>query len=215
MKYILMDLDGTITDPKEGITKSIQYALKFWNIEVDDLDTLCKFIGPPLRDSFMDFYGFSVTEAEEAVKKYREYFEVTGLYENIVYNGMENLLSSVKALGKKLIVATSKPELMAKKILQHFELAQYFDDICGATMDGSRSSKEEVIRYALEKNNIVELAATIMVGDRKYDIEGAKQVGLSSIGVLYGYGDRDELAFAGADKIVSTVKELQELLTGE
>lgn len=212
MKYILMDLDGTITDPKLGITKSVQYALKAFGIIVEDLDSLCKFIGPPLRTSFMEYYGFTEAEAEEAVVKYREYFSVTGLYENEVYEGMEALLKGLKAAGKTLIVATSKPEVFARKILEHFKLDGYFKDICGATLDNSRSTKEEVIRYALDKNGITDSSDIIMVGDRMHDIAGAKAVGIASIGVLFGYGGKQELEQAGANWVAATVEELYEII---
>lgn len=214
MKYILMDLDGTITDPKLGITKSVQYALKSFGIEVTDLDTLCKFIGPPLRNSFKEYYGFDDAKAEAAVAKYREYFSETGLYENEVFEGMEKLLAGLKAAGKILIIATSKPEVFAKIILEHFGLEKYFTDICGAELDGRRSRKEEVIRYALERNDITDYAEAVMVGDRMHDIEGAKAVGLVSIGVLFGYGSREELEEAGADRIAETVEKVYDTVIG-
>jgi phosphoglycolate phosphatase len=207
-----MDLDGTITNPKLGITKSVQYALRNWNINIDDLDTLTKHIGPPLFDTFIEWYGFSETEAREAVKKYREYFEVYGLYENEVYEGMEELLSKIKNAGKKIIVATSKPEQMARKILEHFQLSEYFEDICGATYDESRSKKEDVMQYAIDKAGIRDYSDIIMVGDRKYDIAGAKAVGCASIGVLYGFGSREELEEAGADRIAVSVKDLYDVI---
>lgn len=208
MKYLLFDLDGTITDPKQGITKGIQYALKDFNIHVEDLDTLCKFIGPPLRPAFKQYYGFNDDEAEKAVAKYREYYSVTGLFENEVFPGMEKLLSDLKKEGKILIVATSKPEEFAKRILEHFGLDEYFTDICGATLDGSRGTKEEVIRYALKKNGITDLNEVVMIGDRLHDVEGAKAVGLTSVGVLFGYGSREELLEAGADQIAQTVESI-------
>jgi len=213
MKYILMDLDGTITNPKLGITRSVQYALKANNILVEDLDTLCRHIGPPLKSSFMEFYGFSEEEAQAAILKYREYFIETGIYENEVYEGMEELLDKLKKAGKTLIVATSKPEVFAIRILEHFGLALYFDDICGATLDDTRSKKEDVISYALEKNEITEYSNVVMVGDRKHDIEGAKSVGIASIGVLFGFGSREELEKAGADRISETVEDLYEDIT--
>jgi phosphoglycolate phosphatase len=208
MDYILMDLDGTITNPKQGITKSIQYALRALNIFVEDLDTLTKHIGPPLKDGFIEYYGFNDEEAELAVVKYREYFNRAGIFENEVYEGMERLLSDWKAAGKMIFVATSKPEPLAKRILEHFKLADYFTDICGATFDDQRSRKDEVILYTLEKNGITGLDKVVMVGDRKYDVEGAKAVGIASIGVLYGFGSEEELMIAGADRIASTVEEL-------
>lgn len=213
MKYVLMDLDGTITNPKLGITKSVQRALEHFNIVVEDVELLTKHIGPPLRAGFMEHYNFTAEEAEIAVEKYREYFKEKGIYENEVYEGMEDLLNKLKSDQKKLIVATSKPEHFARVILKHFKLDHYFEDICGATFDDSRSNKEDVIRYALEKNNITNLSEVIMVGDRKYDIEGAKVVGIRSIGVLYGFGIREELEVAGADFIAETVDEVYKLVT--
>ncbi len=212
MKYILLDLDGTITDPKEGITRSVQYALKSKGILIEDLDSLCRHIGPPLKTSFMDFYGFSESEAEELVKKYREYFRDTGIFENKVYEGMDELLRKLKAAGKRLITATSKPEVFAERILKHFELDHYFDDICGASMDNSRIDKEDVIRYALEKNGIRDLSEVIMVGDREHDVIGAHKVGIASLGVLFGYGSRQELEEAGADRLALTVAEVYDVI---
>ncbi len=211
-QYILFDLDGTITDPKVGITNSVAYALKSFEIEVEDLDTLSKYIGPPLRDSFMEFNGFSKEEAELGVKKYREYFSVTGLYENTVYNGMQILLQNLKNKDKVLILATSKPIIYAKKILEHFNLLKYFTFVSGSEMNGDRSNKKEVITYALEQNKIMDLSGVIMIGDRHYDITGAKQVGIDSIGVLFGYGNREELEKVGADFIVEAVEDIGYLL---
>lgn len=212
MKYILMDLDGTITDPKVGITKSVQYALRSFNIDVDDLDTLCRFIGPPLKNSFMDFYGFTEEQAEKAIVKYREYFTDIGIFENEVYPGMEELLTALREAGKTLIIATSKPEVFARRIIEHFGLKDYFDDVCGATMDQSRSTKEDVIRYAMEKNRITNHKEAVMVGDRKHDIEGAQAVGIVSVGVLFGYGSREEHEKAGADRIAATLEELYDII---
>jgi phosphoglycolate phosphatase len=207
-----MDLDGTITNPKLGITKSFQYALKHWNINIEDLDSLTKHIGPPLKDSFIDYYGFTDHTVDDAIRVYREYFEKYGLYENEVYDGMEELLKKLKKAGKSIIVATSKPELMARKILEHFNLGVYFDDICGAAYDDSRSKKEEVIRYAMENNKIIDASDVVMVGDRKYDIIGAKTVGIHSIGVLYGFGSLEELTQAGADRIAVTTTDLYDVI---
>lgn len=211
-KYILFDLDGTITDPKIGITKSVAYALQCFGIEVDDLDTLCKFIGPPLRDSFMEYYGFSEADANLAVEKYREYFGVTGLYENTVYDGMEMLLQSLRNQEMTLIIATSKPTVYATRILDHFGLLKYFAFVAGSELNGDRSKKAEVIKYALEQNHIEDLSGVIMIGDREHDILGAKQVGISSLGVLFGYGNRNELEKAGADFIANAVNEIGHLL---
>ncbi len=214
MDYILIDLDGTITNPKEGITKSVQYALRAMNIYIDDLDSLTKHIGPPLRDGFMEYYGFDEEKAERTVLKYREYYIEKGIYENKVYDGMERLLTRLKQAGKYLIVATSKPEELAVKVLENFHLEHYFDDICGATFDNKRESKDAVIRYAIEKNSITDSDGVVMVGDRKYDILGAKATGIASIGVLYGFGSEEELKEAGADHIVATVDDIYDVIIG-
>ena len=211
-RYILFDLDGTLTDPMIGITRSVQYALRFYGIEEPDLKALCPFIGPPLKDSFMKYYGFSEHQAEEAIGKYREYFSVTGIFENRAYDGIEELLKELKACGKHLVVATSKPEEFAVQILKHFHLVPYFDYVCGASMDEKRVKKGEVIAYALETAGIEDTALAVMVGDREHDMIGAKENHMDSIGVLFGYGSREELEAAGADFIVSSVKELKNLL---
>ena len=198
-KYILFDLDGTITDPKEGITKSVAYALSKFGIKVDSLNELCKFIGPPLKDSFIEYYNFNDDEAEKAIKYYREYFSDRGIYENQVYKGFEDILISLKENNKVLIVATSKPTIFAQKILEHFNLRKYFSFVSGSNLDGTRVKKSEVIQYALERNNIKDLSEVIMIGDRKHDVYGAKEIGIESIGVLYGYGDYKELYDSGAN----------------
>jgi len=212
MKYILLDLDGTITNPAEGITRCFEYALNHFGIEVEDRADLEQFIGPPLRKSFMDGFGFDEEKAELAVAKYRERFLPTGMYENVVYDGMEQALQSLKQAGKVLIVATSKPEHMAKKILAHFHLDSYFDDICGSCDDAKRNEKDEVIRYALEKHAITDLNDVLMVGDRKFDVIGAEKCGLNCMGVLYGFGDREELETAGAAYIAETVEDMARLI---
>lgn len=211
-KYILFDLDGTVTNSMEGITKSVQYALRKYGIEVSDLNELRKFIGPPLKDSFMEFYNFTEEDAEKGITYYREYFTDKGIFENYPYEGIDKLLDSLKSAGKKIILATSKPEVFSKRILDHFDLTKYFDYIAGSTLDGSRSSKGDVIRYALKESNITDLDSTIMIGDRLHDIEGAKACKIESIGVLYGFGDRKELEEAGADFIVNDINELEKLL---
>ena len=207
-KYILFDLDGTLTEPKEGITKSVAYALKYYGIHVEDLDTLCPFIGPPLKESFMKFYGFDDAKAEEAVEKYREYFRPHGVYENEMYEGIPELLQMLKKQGKVIVLATSKPTVFANIILEHFHLKSYFDCIVGSELDGTRVRKDEVITYALQQMCIRDKREVVMIGDREHDILGAKANGLASIGVLYGHGNLEELQKAGADKIVETVQEL-------
>lgn len=211
-KYMLFDLDGTLTDPQEGITNSVAYALEQYGIHVEDRSTLNKFIGPPLKDSFMEYYGFTEDRAEEAVWKYREYFNEDGIFENKVYPGIPQMLQHLKDQGKILIVATSKPTVYAKRILKRFELSQYFADVQGSEMDGRRTKKEEVISYALEQNQITDNAQAVMIGDREHDIIGAKKCGLDSIGVLFGYGSREEMEGCGAGQIVDTVQMLEDLL---
>ncbi|MDO4554328.1 MAG: HAD family hydrolase [Lachnospiraceae bacterium] len=209
-EIVLFDLDGTLTNPMIGITKSVQYALKKFGIEEPDLWNLTKFIGPPLMYSFETFYGFSKEEAAKAVEYYREYYSPTGIFENKAYDGMKELLESLKSRGMILAVATSKPEEYAIRILDHFEMSEYFTYIGGALMNG-RTDKAQVISYVLETLS-ANLDKTIMVGDREHDILGAKKNHLDSIGVLYGYGNRQELEKAGADWIVADVDELREQL---
>lgn len=209
---ILMDLDGTLTDPGIGITNSVIYALAKKNIKVSDRTALYKFIGPPLQDSFSRFYGFSEEECSTAIEDYREYFRDKGIFENELYEGIKELLQSIKTAGKTLVLATSKPEEFAVRILKYFNIDSYFDFVAGATMDGSLNKKADVINCALEKSGIQDLSRTIMVGDRKYDILGAKQAGVDSIGVLYGYGNYRELKDAGATYIAENVSDILPLI---
>ncbi|MBR6781812.1 MAG: HAD family hydrolase [Clostridia bacterium] len=211
--HILFDLDGTLTDPGLGITNSVAFALSHFGITVSDRSDLYRFIGPPLMDSFMEFYGFSEEQATEAVRVYREYFADRGWAENTVFDGIEDLLAALVAEGKTLLVATSKPQVFAEKILHHFGLAKYFTHICGVALQAPRGyGKAEVIREALHKTGVTDLSTAVMVGDRHHDIDGAKAVGLESIGVLYGYGDREEHEAAGADVIIESVAELRSVL---
>ena len=208
--YIFFDLDGTLTDPAQGITNSFIHALKFFGREIPSYEELCKLIGPPLPYSFEIILGFPKEKVMEAVAKYREYFATKGLYENKVYDGIPELLQNLKEQGRHLVVATSKPEEYSIKIIEHFNLSKYFDFVCGSLMDESRSKKSEVIAYALERCGLGEndKGRVLMVGDRFHDIEGAKQNGLKSCGVLFGYGSHTELVDAGADYIVEDVNEL-------
>lgn len=210
--YILFDLDGTLTDPSEGITRSVEYALNRLGIEVSSRSELLKFIGPPLSVGFKEFYGLSDETADKAVEYYRELFSVKGLFENEVYSGIPEMLEKLKKSGKRLAVATSKPEKFTLRILEHFDLAKYFDFIAAATLDATRNTKESVIKYALENLNPSDLGRVVMVGDRKYDIEGARLNGIASIGVLYGFGSGEELETAGASYTAETVEELSEML---
>ena len=210
-QYLLFDLDGTLTDPMVGITSSVQYALEKFGIHVKYLKDLIPFIGPPLDDSFQEFYGLSKEDAGKAVEYYREYFAPKGIFENEVYPGIPEILSRLVEAGFTLIVATSKPAVFAKQILEHFGLSDYFSFVGGSELDGTRKRKAEVIGYILETCEIKPQDA-IMIGDRKHDIEGAKLCGLESVGVLYGYGSEEELSKAGADHIIKDVKLLEEYL---
>jgi len=209
---ILFDLDGTLTDPGIGITNSVMYALDKYGITVSDRRQLFCFIGPPLWESFERFYGFSETDAKRAVEYYREHYRVTGIFENTVYDGIDALLASLENSSKTLLVATSKPEIFAEQILEHYDLAKYFSFIGGSELDGARVNKHEVIRYALEMAGVTDLTTTVMVGDREHDILGAKTMGIASVGVLFGYGSRREFENAGADFIAETVDDLRRIL---
>lgn len=201
---VLFDLDGTLTDPGEGITNSVIFSLERFGITVSNRAELYKFIGPPLLYSYKEYYGFSESDAKLAVKYYREYFSEKGIFENRVYDGITDMLGKLRGNNIRLSVATSKPEPFAVKILEHFGLTEYFSLVAGATMDETRSEKHEVIEYALRGLRIEDKARCIMVGDRKHDILGAKKNGLKSVGVLYGYGSRGELETAGADMLAET-----------
>lgn len=214
-EYLLFDLDGTLTDPALGITNSVMYALKKYGIEVNDRRELYKCIGPPLTDSFENFYGFSKAEAVNAVEYYREYYREKGIFENVVYDGIETLLKMLKDNGRTLLLATSKPQVFAEQILEYFKIAEYFTFIAGSNLDGTRVKKGEVIKYALENCKNIDPTKAVMIGDREHDIIGAKEAGMDSIGVLFGYGGRDELEKAGADKIVESVAELGRVLLKE
>ena len=211
-QYILFDLDGTLTDPGEGITNSVAYALKKFGIEVADRTLLYPFIGPPLIESFMKYYHFSKEEAEQAVVYYREYFGDRGIFENTPYDGIRDVLETLSKNGKTLVLATSKPEPYARRILEHFDLAQYFTYIAGASFDESRSEKWDVIEYALSAMKISDRSKAIMIGDRKHDAIGAHKTGLACIGVLWGYGDLEELTAAGVDVTVEHIEQLKSIL---
>ena len=210
MKYefLAFDLDGTLTDPKLGITKGVQYALGQLGIEAPDLDALVPFIGPPLLETFQERYGLTETGARQAVGYYREYYEAGGLYENLEFPSITTALTTLAGTGRQLAVATSKPTVYAKKILRHFGMEHFFAFIIGSELDGSRTAKGDVIRFLLETATPSDLSRVVMIGDRKHDIDGAHQNGIDSIGVTYGYGSREELVAAGATHIVSSVGEL-------
>lgn len=214
-QYILFDFDGTIADTGEGITKGVAYALRQFGIDVPDLSVLHAFVGPPLDDSFQRFYGLSKEQAVQARGHYHDYYSDKGLLQSTVYNGIEPLLQHLTAAGKTVALATSKPQTLAVYLLEHFNLARYFDFVSGSNMDGTHNDKAEVIATVLEHYSIADLSQAVMVGDRVHDIAGAKKAGLLSVGVLYGYGNRAEFEEAGADFIIETAADLEPLLLAE
>jgi phosphoglycolate phosphatase len=226
-KYVLFDLDGTLTDSGEGITKAVQYALHEQGIEEPDLHRLDSFVGPPLDVSFKSRYGMNDEQMLRAVKKFREYYEPVGIFENRVYEGIPEMLSACRKEGITLAVASSKPQLFVHQVLEHFDIEKYFSVIVGSEMDGRRTDKKEVVEEALRQltelakdNNAVKTQQlrenmelqTAMVGDRCYDMEGAAQHHLKAVGVSYGYGSEEELKEAGAHMVAGTVAELQKVL---
>ena len=214
-RYVLFDLDGTLTDSREGICKSVQYALVKVGRPAPELKELECFIGPPLKTSFREFYNIVGEEAERAVAFYRERYSDVGKYENMPYEGIADMLRAVRDAGYILAVASSKPELYVEDILKHFNLYDYFHHVVGSDMEGKRGEKEDVIEEVFRRMDLDEIKRkeqAIMVGDRHFDINGAKHFGLDSVGVTYGFAKDNELVEAGATYVVDTVKELQELL---
>jgi len=212
-QHILFDLDGTLSDPKEGITKCVQYALGKLGIVETDLDKLEPFIGPPLRDSFIEYYGLTEEEALKGIDFYRERFREIGKFENILYPEIPSLLQELKNSGKHLYVATSKPTVYSDEILVHFNIRQYFDLVVGSNLDNTRAEKDEVIQYLLESlSPDLDKSDFVMIGDRKFDMIGAQKNGIDSIGVTYGYGSKDELEQANATYIVDSIAQLKNIL---
>lgn len=211
IKYLFFDLDGTLTDPKEGITKSVAYALESFGQHVENPDDLLMFIGPPLKWSFMEYAGLSDGQADMAVEKYRERFKDTGIFENGVYEGIERMLDKLKKAGFKLVLATSKPIIFADRILKHYGIEKYFEAAFGSELDGTRTDKAEVIEYAMNRTG-AKPENTIMVGDRSHDVIGANKNNIKTIGVLFGYGNREELLETGAYRLAGNVAELEDML---
>lgn len=207
---ILFDLDGTLTNPKEGITKSVQYALEKYGIYEDNQENLRRFIGPPLVDGFMEFYGMSKEDALGALSRYRERFSDVGIFENELLDGTKKLLKDLKKEGKRLALATSKPHIYARKILEHFDILNYFDILVGAELDGTRNDKADVIKEVLTKAG--EYKNPVMVGDRMHDIIGAKKNNIECIGVTFGFAAEGELEENGASEIADSMEELFEIL---
>lgn len=211
-KVILFDLDGTLSDPKEGITKSVQYALKKLHVDVPTLDELESFIGPPLQVSFAEKYQFDAEKIEQAIAFYRERFKEKGMYENKLYKDIPSLLKGLKKERYTLVVATSKPTVFAEKILQHFHLDEYFNLVIGSNLDGTRSAKGEIIAHILHTYKEHDKADFLMIGDRKHDIIGANENGIDSIGVTYGYGSLEELNGFNPTYLVNSVMGIKDVV---
>ncbi|MEH7458075.1 phosphoglycolate phosphatase [Bacillus pseudomycoides] len=205
----LFDLDGTLTDPKEGIVNSVLFALRKMGIDEPNPNELDSFIGPPIQHSFADRYGMNEKQVEQAVTYFREYMQQSGLFENKVYEGIPCILQELKDEGMRLFVATSKLTVFAKQVLEHFQLTHFFEEIVGSNLDGTRIKKDEIIEHILHTNKGLQKEEIVMVGDRKYDMIGANCNGIDSIGLLYGYGSEGELKEAGATHIVKHVEELR------
>ena len=209
---VLFDLDGTLTDPKRGITRAVQYALRKRGISPPEANDLEPFIGPPLEQSFRERLGLDASDARRAVEDYREYFSQKGLYENEVYDGIPALLSALRDSGRRVCLATSKPTLFAERILEHFDLTKYFDLVVGSNLDGTHVEKALVIGTALAGVGGVLPERVVMVGDRMHDVHGARSNGIAAIAVTYGYGTREELRAASPTSLAETVDELRHLL---
>lgn len=211
VKNILFDLDGTLTESAPGITNSLKHAQERLGMPVSETEELLKFVGPPLLPMFQSEWGLDEETAKQALVYYREYFTVQGLFENAVYPGVYDMLERLKNAGAKLYVATSKPEPLTERILEHFDLRKYFDGVAGSLMNETRTTKAEVIAYALEHFGL-DASETVMVGDRRHDVEGAAENGIPTVGVLYGYGDEAELMDACAVRLCDTAEEVAEYL---
>lgn len=204
----LFDLDGTVTDPKKGIVNSVLYALEKVGIEELHVSELDSFIGPPIQQSFVERYNMNEGEVERAVFYFREYLKQRGLLENSVYEGIPNLLKQLKDTGNRLFIATSKPTIFARQVIEHFQLTNYFEDIIGSNLNGTRIKKEEIIAHILQQNEGLNKEEVVMIGDRKHDIIDANHNGIASIGVLYGYGSENELIEVSATHIAKDIEEL-------
>lgn len=210
-KYLLFDLDGTLTDSQEGLFKSFQYALAAYGIDEQNPENLKRFIGPPAHFAFCEFYNFNEEDAICAVEVFRERFSKKGIYENKLYPDVFDMLKNLKDNGKTIALATAKPEHFAKIVIDYFDIAQFFDCVVGAAMENKDHSKVNIIKQVLDTLS-VDLSEAVMIGDRKFDIEAAKICGIKTIGVEYGYAPKNELKQCGADFLVSSVKDLEALL---
>ncbi|MGG4491439.1 HAD family hydrolase [Metabacillus idriensis] len=211
-KLVMFDLDGTLTDPGAGIIHSIKYALNAMNVKLPSAAVLNDFIGPPLQMSLQKHLDFDQADIEQAIRFYREYFTIKGMFENEVYPGIISLLEDLKRENIQLAVATSKPTVFAEKILKHFKMDAYFQKITGSNLDGTLTSKADIIADVLKHHHWIIKSEIVMIGDREHDIIGAKENGIASIGVLYGYGSEKELSRAAANFLAPSVNELKKTL---
>ena len=211
-EYVFLDLDGTLTDPSEGITRGVMYALERFGIHEKDPRRLYPFIGPPLYDSFMRHYGFDLDSAYKAIEYFQEYYGQQGMYENVPYPGMKELLQSWRNEGRNLILATSKPEVFAVRILERFDMNGAFLLMAGGDVEEKRVEKHLVIEYAMERLGLSHTGGCLMIGDRKFDVLGAGRHGIPTLGVLYGFGSREELTESGASWLAGSVEELRTLM---
>ena len=211
-EFIAFDLDGTLTDPQRGLIESFSYGLSKMGVDFGDKASLVRFIGPPLYDDWRREFGFSAAEADRALRLFREYYSVYGWWDNEVYPGIPEMLSALKDAGKIICVSTSKPEVFARKIISHFSLDNYFEFVGGAANENTRDKKWEVLEYSLDAVGCRDLSSAILVGDRKFDAEGAKKVGVSSLGVTWGHGSRSEILEAGFDHIAESTDEVLRIL---
>jgi len=211
LRNILFDLDGTIIDPKEGIINSIIYSLDKMGLEEKETEQLRKFIGPPLVDSYIKYYNLNIEQANKAVSFYREYYSKKGIYQNGLYDNVKEMLLELKDLGYNLFIATSKPTFFAGKIIDFYGINHLFEEVIGSNLDNTRKDKFEIIKFILHKYNL-EKSQTIMIGDTKFDIVGAKKNNIKAIGVTYGYGTQRELEKEEAEFIIENIKELNTLI---
>lgn len=209
MQTILFDLDGTISNSEEGITKCAQYALAAFGIEEPDSTALRFFIGPPLIGTFMEHYGMNETDARAAVDKYRERYNPTGIYECSIYSGVKETLIALRALGFQIGIASSKPETSCKRVLEHLGIDSYFDEIVGATMDGRIDTKEEVLQETIRRMKLDNKKEVILIGDTRFDVLGAKAVGIDCVGVTYGFGTKEELIESGVVHVCNSMEEVE------
>lgn len=207
---LLFDLDGTLTDSTEGILKCLVHSIKQMGFEVPEDTNI--FLGPPIRQSFAEFCGMNAEQVDEAVRIFRERYSTTGLFENRVYDGIPGMLERLESGGKRLMVATSKPQVYAVRIFERFGLSQYFEIVGGAELDGTRDYKHEVIEYVLAQAGITDRSSVLMIGDRRQDVLGAHKTGIECMGILWGYGSVEELNEAGADYIAETPGKAADML---